>query len=62
VGGRAGLIAGTYFDSALIEHGFVSNGGVFTSIDFPGSTGTAAAGINAAGDIVGTCSFKSAPA
>jgi len=31
----------------------VSSGGTFTTIDFPGATRTAAAGINAAGDIVG---------
>ena len=31
----------------------MSSGGTFTTIDFPGATRTAAAGINAAGDIVG---------
>jgi hypothetical protein len=44
---------GDYFDAAGIEHGFVSTGGTFTAIDFPGATATAAAGINSTGDIVG---------
>jgi hypothetical protein len=52
----AGQIVGTHFDAAFVEQGFVRSGGVFTSIDFPGSTGTAPAGINAAGDIVGAWS------
>src|SRR5678816_4658946 len=38
------------------RHGFVSSGGVFTAIDFPGATRTTAAGINAAGDVVGVWS------
>ena len=49
----AGDIAGSYFDAANVEHGFVSSGGTFTAIDFPGATSTAAAGINANSDIVG---------
>ncbi len=44
---------GDYFDAANVEHGFVSSGGTFTAIDFPGATSTAVAGINANGDIVG---------
>ena len=40
--------------------GFVSNGGTFIAIDFPGATGTVAAGINTAGDIVGQWSDATA--
>ena len=34
-------------------HGFLLNGGSFTTLDVPGATATAAFGINAAGQIVG---------
>jgi uncharacterized membrane protein len=36
------------------RHGFLDVGGVFTTIDVPGASGTAAYGINGAGRIVGT--------
>ena len=36
---EAGQIVGDYFDAASTEHGFVSSGGVFTAINFPGATG-----------------------
>jgi uncharacterized membrane protein len=44
---------GSYADAASVEHGFLSSGGTFTAINFPGATGTVAAGINTVGDIVG---------
>jgi uncharacterized membrane protein len=61
----AGEIVGSYFDIPLEqpsptsppEHGFIVSGGTFTAIDFPGAAArlvTAATGINAAGDIVGS--------
>ena len=51
---------GSYADPVTsIEHGFLSSGGTFTTIDYPGATGTAAAGINTAGDIVGGWSATS---
>ncbi len=49
----AGQTVGSYFDAAIAEHGFLSSGGTLTAIDFPEATWTAAAGINAASDIVG---------
>ena len=52
----AGQMVGEFIDAASVEHGFVTSGGVFTLIDFPGATSTAAAGINSAGDIVGVTS------
>jgi len=36
-----------------IPHGFLLSGGVYTTIDVPGSTGTIAYGINNSGEIVG---------
>jgi hypothetical protein len=36
-----------------VEHGFVYEKGVYTSIDVPGSTLTFVTGINQQGDIVG---------
>jgi hypothetical protein len=38
---------------AGVTHGFLLSGGEFTSIDFPGASGTVASGINPRGDIVG---------
>jgi uncharacterized membrane protein len=51
----SGDIAGSYVDGAGITHGFVrlANGSI-TSFDVLGATGTAAVGINAAGQIVGS--------
>src|SRR6185437_3470649 len=50
----AGLIVGSYTDAGGVEHGFLDNGGVYTSIDYPGSVDTQAIGINDAGLIVGS--------
>ena len=41
-----------------VSHGFLLSGGIFTTIDFPGSTYTTADGINNSGQIVG--SYQSA--
>jgi probable HAF family extracellular repeat protein len=48
----AGQIVGTFLDTSIVQHGFLLSGGSFTTIDAPFGP-TAAAGINAAGDIVG---------
>lgn len=50
-----GEIAGTFFDAiGQHNHGFLLNGGVFTVIDYPGTTsGTVAHGINDQGAVVG---------
>jgi len=50
----AGDIAGIYFDSTFVEHGFLRTGnGTFTTIDFPGAIATEALAINPSGVIVG---------
>jgi probable HAF family extracellular repeat protein len=48
-----GQIVGWYSDPSGVEHGFVYQKGVYTSIDVPGSTLTIVTGINQQGDIVG---------
>src|SRR5579863_5906336 len=50
----SGVIAGRYFSSDHVEHGFVLENGEFTSIDVPGSTFTDLTWINAGGTIVGS--------
>jgi uncharacterized membrane protein len=47
-----GDVVGEYFD-AEGRHGFLLRNGDFTSIDFPGASGTSARGIGPGGDIVG---------
>jgi hypothetical protein len=57
-----GTIVGSYVDSNGIEHGFIDNGGNFTTLDVPASLGGAAtnavatlvSGINNAGEVVGS--------
>lgn len=49
----SGQMAGGYYDSQDIGHGFLYSGGILTTIDPPGSTYTSAWGINDAGLIVG---------
>ena len=49
-----GQILGNYYDGA--SHGFLLDGGAFTSIDFPGALSTEAHGINDLGQIVGSYS------
>jgi len=50
-----GVIAGSYFDSAGVEHGFFGPlNGTYTTFDYGGtSTGTEPRGLNDAGDITG---------
>src|SRR6202047_1584800 len=46
---RSGAITGYYFDGNIF-HGFLrSPDGTFTTVDFPGATGTAGASINLSG-------------
>ncbi len=49
-----GHIVGVYYDADGVGHGFLMAGETFTQIDYPGAAGTAAYGINSAGQIVGT--------
>jgi hypothetical protein len=48
----AGLIVGTFLDTAVVQHGFLLSGGGFATIDDPDGP-TAATGINSAGQIAG---------
>jgi probable HAF family extracellular repeat protein len=58
---NSGAIVGYYLDSAGTQHGFLRDpSGTITTIDVPGSTKTNTAGINAAGQIVGTFDDASA--
>ncbi len=51
---NAGQIVGYYYDSSNAEHGFLYNGGAYTTLNGPlGAGGTQAYGINDAGQIVG---------
>src|SRR5262249_43439025 len=45
--------AGSYFDAAAVQHGFLLDRGTFTMIDVPGATRMEALGINDRGEIVG---------
>lgn len=59
-----GEYVGTFANST-VQHGFLDNHGVFTTIDFPGSPRTVPIGINDAGQIVGyydaTTTFGGSP-
>jgi hypothetical protein len=49
-----GQITGAYIDAGGTQHGFLLDGGVFTTVDFPGSAAfNLARGINDRGQIVG---------
>lgn len=48
-----GHVAGLYNDADVHGHGFVIRNGIFRTLDFPGSVGTNAWGINSAGQVVG---------
>ena len=49
-----GEIAGSYYDSSYVQHGFLRTpGGAFVTVDPSGSTGTQPEGINNSGVIVG---------
>src|SRR5207245_85350 len=51
---NAGAIVGGYFDQSGV-HGYLSNGGTFTTLDAPGAVnGSYAQGINNLGQIVGS--------
>ena len=52
-----GQIMGAYSGGGTDLHGFVENGGVMTTINFPGADQTSANGINGGGDIVGSLFF-----
>jgi uncharacterized membrane protein len=48
-----GQVVGVHIGDDGIWHSYLMTGGTFTEIDFPGSTGTGAFGINSADQIVG---------
>jgi hypothetical protein len=50
---NAGEIAGFYVDAAGTTHGFIDNGGTFTTVDEPGATFTQLLGLNGNGQAVG---------
>ncbi len=47
-------VCGFFIDSAMVNHGFLLDFGVFLQLDFPGSTFTQALGLNNNGQVVGT--------
>jgi probable HAF family extracellular repeat protein len=49
----AGAVVGRYTDSSGTNHGFLWQGGSFTTRDVPGALSTQVIGINNTGDIVG---------
>jgi uncharacterized membrane protein len=48
-----GTIVGSYTDSAGTSHGFVLNGGTYTTVDYPGEPGSELTGINDLGEVSG---------
>ncbi len=50
---NAGVVVGTYFDSAGLQHGFIYNNGAYSSFDYPGASFTEPYSVNDAGQIVG---------
>lgn len=44
---------GHYVDEGFIRHGFLLGAGIFSTVDVPGASFTAAAGVNNLGQIVG---------
>ena len=52
-----GQIVGVYIGQDGGSHSFLAEGSVFTTLDCPGSVNTSAWGINAAGQIAGTCNI-----
>jgi hypothetical protein len=48
-----GIIVGGYLDAAGTSHGFILQNGAYTTLDFPGATGTQLTGRNPAGDMTG---------
>jgi probable HAF family extracellular repeat protein len=56
---NVGEIAGVYFDSDSVEHGFVRDAsGNYTSFDVPGGSAVINAYINQAGTVAGTYNYK----
>jgi uncharacterized membrane protein len=51
-----GDVAGLYYDSNFVVHGFLYSGGVYTTIDSPGDADTYVFGMNDNGEIVGSAS------
>jgi hypothetical protein len=47
-------VTGFYIDGGNVSHGFLLSAGTLTTLDFPGSTGTAALSLNNLGQVVGT--------
>jgi hypothetical protein len=48
---------GAYNDASGVSHGFVLNGGKYTTVDFPGAAGTTLTGLNPSGEMSGfSCS------
>ena len=56
---NAGDIVGFYTDATITTHGFLLSGGVYTTIDYPGSQNTELYGVNAVGQIVGFSTYPS---
>ena len=48
----SGEVVGIY-QSGGVYHGFLLSGGIFSTLDFPGSSSTSANGINDSGQVVG---------
>jgi hypothetical protein len=47
------VIVGGYNDSGSVAHGFILDGGNYTTLDFPGAAGTNLTGINPSGEMTG---------
>lgn len=48
-----GQVAGNFFDTSGVSHGFLKQGKIYTTVDAPGATNTYPYGINNSGTIVG---------
>jgi probable HAF family extracellular repeat protein len=48
-----GHVCGFYIDSAMVNHGWLINDGIFTTLDVPDATFTQALGLNNKGEVVG---------
>ncbi len=48
-----GVTCGFFIDANGVNHGWLSNRGIYMPLDFPGSTGTQALGLNNRGKVVG---------
>ena len=51
---NSGVTCGFFIDANGVNHGWISNRGVFVPLDVPGSTFTQALGLNNTGKVVGT--------